>query len=362
MAEGSPRATKLPLHHALLLGLVQGPTEVLPVSSSAHIALLPRLAGWPHAQQQAELRNALEVALHAGTAVALLAYPGMLAEMGMLAKGGCPPASAKGASPESAALRGELWQALREVDGRALASAALALAPPALVGYLMEQRLERRPSGPRALATGLAVGAAAMAWADTRPGNRNLADFGPRDGLALGFAQALALLPGVSRNGATLTAARARGFAREDAHTLSWRVGLPVIVGAAGLKAFRLGRSRVTLARDQSGGRPAFGSHPPFGQHPRFGRRGTPPATIPALAAGAGAAFLSTLACAPLIRPGRRGRALWPFALYRAGLALVAATRSIPNRPTIHEWRLPRLVVTPCRQSIVGRVPWLARE
>ena len=137
---------------------------------------------------------------------------------------------------------------MRELDGKALASAALALAPPALVGYLMEQRLERRPSGPRALAAGLAVGAAAMAWADTRPETRSLADFGPRDGLALGLAQALALLPGVSRNGATLTAARARGFAREDAQALSWRAGLPVIAGAAGLKVFRLCRRRKTLA------------------------------------------------------------------------------------------------------------------
>jgi undecaprenyl-diphosphatase len=280
------------LHRALLLGLVQGPTEVLPVSSSAHIALLPRLAGWPHAQRDSELRNSLEVALHAGTAVALLA------ETGMLAEGKCPSASAKRASPESAVLYGELGRALRELDGRALVSAALALAPPALVGYLMEQRLERRPSGPHALATGLALGAAAMAWADTRPGTRSLADFGPRDGLALGLAQALALLPGVSRNGATLTAARTRGFAREDAHALSWRAGLPVIAGAAGLKASRLAQ------------------------------RGAPPGAVPALTVGAGAAFLSTLACAPLIRPGRRGRALWPFALYRVGLALAAIRRS----------------------------------
>jgi undecaprenyl-diphosphatase len=251
------------------LGLVQGPTEVLPVSSSAHIALLPRLADWPHAQQDAELRNSLEVALHAGTAAAL-----------------------------ALALCGELGQALRELHGGALVSAALALAPPALAGYLVEQRLERRPSGSRALATGLAVGAAAMAWADARPGTRDLADFGPRDGFALGLAQALALLPGVSRNGATLTAARARGFAREDAHALSWRVGLPVIAGAAGLKASRLAR------------------------------RGAPPGAFPTLAVGTGAAFLSTLACVPLIRPGRRARALWPFALYRAGLAVAAVAAS----------------------------------
>lgn len=295
MAEGRPRAAqaaKLPLRHALLLGLVQGPTEVLPISSSAHISLLPCLAGWSHAEEDAELRNSLEVALHTGTAAAL-----------------------------TFALRGELEQALRELDGKALASAALALAPPALVGYLMEQRLECRPSGPRALAAGLAAGAAAMVWADTRPQTRGRADLGPCDGLALGLAQALALLPGVSRNGATLTAARARSFAREDAQALSWRAGLPVIAGAAVLKGFRLRQSRVTLAFDRFG-RHSLRSHSRIDQHPRFGQRGAPPGAVPALVVGTGAAFLSTLACAPLIRPGRRARALWPFALYRVGLAL----------------------------------------
>jgi undecaprenyl-diphosphatase len=275
--------SRLPLRHAIALGLVQGPTEVLPVSSSAHIALIPRLAGWPAAQLDAELRNSLEVALHAGTAAALLAYLGM---------------RAKRASPKPAALRGELAQSAARLPSepcaRALATAALALAPPAIAGYLLEQRLERRPRTPRALAAGLALGGAAMALADARPGARGLADAGPADGLALGVAQALALLPGVSRNGATLTAARWRGFAREDARALSWRAGLPVLAGAAALKTRRLVQ------------------------------RGAPSGAVPALAAGAAAAFLSTLASAPLIRPGRRARALWPFALYRAGLALAA--------------------------------------
>jgi undecaprenyl-diphosphatase len=192
----------------------------------------------------------------------------------------------------------------------------------------MEQRLERRPSSPRALAAGLAVGAAAMAWADTRAETRSRMDCGPRDGLALGLAQALALLPGVSRNGATLTAARARGFAREDAQALSWRAGLPVIAGAAGLKASRLGRSRVTRAFDRFGRHSR--SHPRIDQHPRFAQRADSPGAAPALAVGAGAAFLSTFACAPLICPGRRARALWPFALYRAGLALAAVASSGP--------------------------------
>lgn len=284
--------SRLTLRHAIALGLVQGPTEVLPVSSSAHTALLPRLAGWPEAELDAELRNALEVALHAGTAAAL-----SIALRGELAQAiGCPSAGAWRETIGRGSSGGR--------GGRALVTATLALAPPALVGYLMERRLERRPSDTRALCAGLALGGAALALADlrpdtrtpagTRPGTRKLADAGPSDGLAFGVAQALALLPGVSRNGATLTAARARGFARADAQTLSWRAGLPVIAGAAALKAWRLAQ------------------------------RGAPPAATPALAAGGAAAFLSTLASAPLIRPDRRGRALWPFALYRGGLALLA--------------------------------------
>jgi undecaprenyl-diphosphatase len=274
-----PEDPKLSLRHAVALGLVQGPTEVLPVSSSAHLALLPRLAGWPEAQFGAELRNSLEVALHAGTAVALLA---------------CLGVQSKGASPESAALRGKWVDTLRELDGSRVGLAALALAPPAAVGYLLEERLERRPSTPRALAAGLALGGVAMALADAQGGERPAADAGPRDGLALGFAQALALLPGISRNGATLGTARALGFDREAAQALSWRVGLPVIAGAAALKARRLAQ------------------------------RGVPADAILPLTAGAGAALLSTLGSAPLVRPGRRGRSLWPFALYRGGLALLA--------------------------------------
>jgi undecaprenyl-diphosphatase len=325
---------RLPLRHALLLGLVQGPTEVLPVSSSAHIALLPRLAGWSDGELDAESRNSLEVALHAGAAAALLAYSWMRAETGMLAGGECPPASAGGecppasvggecppasaggecppasvggecppasakrASPGSAVLGGRLARALHELDGRALATAVLALAPPAFVGYRLEQRLERRPAGPGTIAAGLALGGAAMAWADARPMTRGLAACGPRDGLALGLAQALALLPGVSRNGAALTAARARHFAREDAHVLSWRAGLPVLAGAAALKLGRLVR------------------------------RGAPPDAALTLGVPAATAFLSTLACAPLIGPVARGRPLWPFALYRAGLAWVSVRAS----------------------------------
>src|SRR6202790_3598217 len=109
-----------------------------------------------------------------------------------------------------------------------------------------------------------------MALADARPGRgtRRLKEAAPTDGLALGLAQAVALIPGVSRNGATLTAARVRGFSRRDAQALSWHAALPVILGASALEC-----------------------HRPVSRTSPEDTRGAP-------AAGAAAAFLSTLASA----------------------------------------------------------------
>jgi undecaprenyl-diphosphatase len=265
---------RLPLRHALLLGLIHGPTELLPVSSSAHTALLPDLLDWPSAEFPAGLRTTFEVALHGGSLLGL-----------------------------AHALRHDFGQTLHHLDGRQIALLALAIAPPAVVGYGLEGRLEHRLGGARSIAFGLLGGGLAMALADRlAPRTRLLADATPRDGLLLGLAQALALLPGVSRNGATLTCARALGFARADAQTLSWQVGLPVIFGATLLKGRRLLRQPL---RD--------GLAAPF-------------------AVGAGASLVSTLACTPLLAPKRRGRALLPFALHRAALAALALDRSRHTR------------------------------
>jgi undecaprenyl-diphosphatase len=107
----------------------------------------------------------------------------------------------------------------------------------------------------------------------------------------VGLAQAAALIPGVSRNGATLAAARWRGFSREQANMLSRTVALPVISGAALLKGARLRR------------------------------RGVDPTMRNAMLAGVAASFASTLASQRLIRLVERDRALWPYAAYRAALA-----------------------------------------
>ena len=236
---------------ALVLGLLHGPAELVPVSSSGHAAALAYLLGWEVAGWDGARRKELEVALHAGTAAALL-----------------------------------LILRPRRLRPALLAAAVV---PPALAGLALERRIEERLGTPAALAAGLLAGAAALALADRAPAWRDADDADVRDGLWLGLAQASALVPGVSRNGATLAAARARGFTRADASRLSWEVALPVLVGASGLKAWRL----------------------------RTAYTGTVPLYV-----GAGAAFASTLATARAIGIERR-RPLWPWAAWRAGLAAV---------------------------------------
>jgi undecaprenyl-diphosphatase len=265
------RSPTLPLRHALALGLAQGPAELLPISSSAHTALIPALLGWPYAELDGELRKSFEVALHAGAGIAL-----------------------------SIDMRGELLEAAARLERRRAAVIALSLAPGAIAGLALRVPIERRLGGPRSIAAGLVGGGLAMALADGRPGSadRSERDAGARDGLALGLAQAVALIPGVSRHGAALSAARVRGFARADAHTLSWHAGLPVMLGASVLKAARLAR------------------------------HGTPPGAAAPLAAGAAGAFLSTLLGARLLRrPAHARRALLPYSLYRCALAALVLAR-----------------------------------
>ena len=265
------RAEKPRLRHAVALGLLQGPTELLPVSSSGHTTLIPWLAGWSYAELDSELRKSFEVALHAGAGAAL-----------------------------AIDMRTELLEVARRPSRRRAGVIVLSLGLPVLAGYTLERPIQRHLGGPRSIATGLIAGALAMALADTRPGRgaRREDDAGPRDGLALGLAQAAALIPGVSRNGATLTAARMRGFRREDAQALSWHAALPVILGASTLKAWRLSQ------------------------------RGVPDGAWPTLAAGAGSAFVSTAASARLLRrPSVSARALLPYAVYRCTLAAIAINK-----------------------------------
>jgi undecaprenyl-diphosphatase len=243
------RATEPRLIETLALGLAQGPAELLPISSSAHVGLLPWALRWRHAALPGERRKEVEVALHAGTALALgrpSTRPGVL---------------------------------------------AAATLPPALAGLLLERPIEARLGTPRSIALGLLLGSAAMVVADRVPQRRGAGSATVVDGAALGLAQAFALIPGVSRSGATRAAARARGFSRPDAARLSREVALPVLAGATTLKGFRLARRR------------------PSG------------ATLRALAAGAAAAAISTRAALHAERSRAADAPLAVWAAYRTVLA-----------------------------------------
>ena len=263
----------IPPSRAIVLGAVQGPAELLPVSSSAHLTLIPWLAGWEWDRHDPELRKSFEVALHAGAAAALL-----LGQRDVIAT------------------------ELATFDQRKATVLVLSSLTPALLGLALERPIERHLGGPLPTAIGLIVGAIAMALADRRPQRRARERAGPVDGIALGLAQATALAPGVSRNGATLTAARWRGFTRPHANMLSRTVALPVIVAASALKGARLRR------------------------------RGLPPEQRKAFVAGTATSFASTLASQALIRLVERDSALWPYAAYRLALAALVLGRFAHQR------------------------------
>ncbi|MGI8428584.1 MAG: undecaprenyl-diphosphate phosphatase [Solirubrobacteraceae bacterium] len=269
------RTGNLSIGQALALGALHGPAELLPISSSGHIALVPWLLGWDYDRLDDDLRKAFEVVLHAGTAAALLIT-----------------------------LRKEVGDAVRRASVRRLTLIALSFAPPALVGYSQEAAIERHLGKPPTIAAGLLGGAVVMALADRTPQVRSHEDAGASDAVWLGVAQACALYPGVSRNGATLAAARLRGFTRADANRLSRHAALPVIAGATWLKAVRLRR------------------------------RGLPAATAIPFAAGAGASFVSALGSSWLIHQVERDRSLLPYAAYRIVLAGAVLRRLRATRCT----------------------------
>jgi undecaprenyl-diphosphatase len=275
MSSRNSPARRLPVGQAVALGILHGPAELLPISSSGHIAIVPWLLRWDYSELDDELRKSFEVALHAGTAAALLIT-----------------------------LRTEVSDAVLGLSLRRVALIALSFAPPAIVGYSLERPIERHLGTPPTIAAGLLAGALAMALADRAPQTRRHSEAGARDALWLGVAQACALIPGVSRNGATLAAARLRRFTRQDANRLSRHAALPVIAGATLLKGVRLHR------------------------------RGLEPGAGTPFAAGASAAFVSTLGSTWLIRQVERDRSLLPYAVYRIALALAILTR-LRDRPAL---------------------------
>jgi undecaprenyl-diphosphatase len=213
----------MPILHAIVLGLVQGLSEFLPISSSGHLILTRWLFGWETSGDES-IDKAFDVALHLGTLIAVVAY--FRRDLVMYVRHG---------------LR-MLWHRQRPVDndGRIAWLLLLATVPAALVGAAFESSIDSRLGTPVIIGVSLIGFGLLMWWADQQLGRRHVDEFGTRDALLVGAAQALALNPGTSRSGITMTAARQIGFDRDASARLSFLMSVPVIAGAVVLKVGKL--------------------------------------------------------------------------------------------------------------------------
>jgi undecaprenyl-diphosphatase len=263
--------------HAIILGIVQGLSEFLPISSSGHLVLVPELFGWTELTDNDSLNKTFDVALHVGTLVAVLAY-----------------------------FRGEVWsylvagwhslrrRSIESVDERIAWLLLLTAVPGAVIGALFTSVIEENLGDPILVGINMIVFGLVLQWADGLAGARPKSDFHGRDSVFMGMAQALALAPGVSRSGATISMGRWLRFDRSSAAKLSFLMSIPITAGAALYKGVEM-----------------------------FSEGGIPPGFGAAFFWGILASMVSGfLAIAFLLRYVQRHSFL-PFVIYRIGLGIV---------------------------------------
>jgi undecaprenyl-diphosphatase len=204
-----------------VLGITQGVTEFAPVSSSGHLIIVPWLFGWTILQNP-ELNKTFDVALHVGTLIGALVY------------------FRHDVARYLAAWAGSVRRrSISTVDERLAWALVVGTIPGAVAGALFESVIEDKLGQPWLIAVMLVVlGVILVAVDSIAPVRRAMADLSVRDGLVMGLAQAVALQPGVSRSGVTITAGRALGLDRESAARFSFLLALPIIAGAGALKGF----------------------------------------------------------------------------------------------------------------------------
>jgi undecaprenyl-diphosphatase len=258
----------LSILHIVVLALVQGITEFLPISSSAHLVLLPVATGWP------DQGLMIDVAAHFGSLLAILAY--FWRDVARLAVG--------------FALLVTVDRGNR--DGRLAFFIAIATIPAVLVGLLIKDLV---PGGIRnvELIGWTAAGFGVLLYLADRlgPSARNMESLGLGGAFAIGCAQAIALLPGTSRSGITMTAARALGLNRTEAARFSFLLSIPAVAGASALEGLDLAASGdATLAYDA--------------------------------ALSAGLTFLAAFAAIAWLMRWLRTATFTPFVIYRVALGL----------------------------------------
>ena len=216
------------IFHAIVLGLVQGLTEFLPISSSGHLILAPWLFGW-NDFNDIEIQRAFDAALHLGTLVAVLFY--LRADLIPYVREGIKVVVA----PKKA----------NKVVGRRAWMFVLSAVPAGIAGAIAENWITEKLGTPALIAISLMLFGVVLVWADRQTGTRDLNSFSTRDALLIGAAQVLALNPGTSRSGITITAARTFGFSRDAAARVSFLMSVPVIGGAVLLKLTKLAKDGI---------------------------------------------------------------------------------------------------------------------
>ena len=251
---------------AAVLGLIQGLTEFLPISSSGHLVLAPIFFGW---QDQS---LAFDVAVHFGTLLAVMGY--FWRELRELVPAGFRPLLGQGMDPQARMAWGLL----------------LSTVPASVVGLVMRAVLEVEINNPLVVAANLIVFGLLLWWADTRMrGSRSEEYISWREFFLLGCAQALALSPGTSRSGITMTAAMMLGMSRVAAARVSFLMAIPVIAMAAAYEFMELLTSEGPVAWDDIG-------------------------------IGVAAAFVSGLVCIHWLLRLLQTTSFLPFVIYRVAL------------------------------------------
>jgi undecaprenyl-diphosphatase len=202
--------------HAIVLGITQGLSEYLPISSSGHLIIVPWLFGWDDFAGNESLEKTFDVALHLGTLVGAVAY----------------------FRHDIVRLTKAAFTKPRSTDGRLGWLVVVSALPAAVTGALFADTIEENTGQLWLIAVMMIVGALLLALADGVRGKRTIDEVGLADALAMGAGQALALQPGVSRSGVTITVGRFMGLGRDGAARFAFLMSLPITAGALLFKWF----------------------------------------------------------------------------------------------------------------------------
>ena len=253
--------------HAAFYGVVQGVTEFLPVSSTAHLTLIPKLFGWPAGG------IGFDVALHTGTALAVIVF----------------------FYKRWTELIGAGFTSPRSPNGTLFWIIVVSTVPASLVGVLFNDRIEPLQENPFIIGIMLIVMGIVL-WAVDRAARKRinkLTDINMNKGVTVGLAQCLAIIPGVSRSGITITAGRAMGITRETAAEFTFLLSTPIILGDAGYHFIKMRSDRAAAAQlDAVGGNGA-------------------------MAAGIIVSFIVGLICIKFLLDFLKRRSLLAFSVYR---------------------------------------------